>query len=125
MHDAPALLLLHHRRDGLDGVHRSCEVHVDDLRPFLRGQPVEVLEGNRFVVGGVIDQDVEPAEAFHHIVDHAVDLRGLPQVALKRLGLDTVLAQFVRRYTGFVRALRVDDGNVCALRGERVADALP
>ena len=39
-------------------------------------------------------------------------------------GLDAVLAHFVRDRAGLVGALRIDDRDVGAGRGERVADAL-
>ena len=69
----------------LMAVHRAGEVHVDDLRPFLGGQPVEVLERDRLVVGGVVDEDVEAAEALHHLVDEPLHLRRLRHIALERL----------------------------------------
>ena len=85
---------------------------------------VEVLERDRLVVGGVVDQDVEAAEALHHVVDQALDLRRLRQVALEGLRLDAVLADLVRDRAGLVGALRIDHRDVGAGRGERMADAL-
>ena len=105
-------------------MHRPGEVHVDDLGPFLGGEPVEVSEGNGFVVGGVVDQNVEAAETLHHIVDELLDLLRLRQVARERRCLDIVIADISGDLFGLLFAFRVNDCDVRALLRERVTDAL-
>ena len=108
----------------LGGEHRAGEVDVDDLGPFLVGQVVEVRERDRFVVGRVVDQDVEPAEALDHVVDHRLHLVALRHVAAERRRADLMLLEVAHHAVGLVLALGIDDRDVTALCRERVTDAL-
>ena len=94
--DPPAALPLHDRSHGLGQKHGAGEVDVDDLRPLLVGEAIEVGEGDRLIVGGVVDQDVEPAEAFDYIVDQALHLVALGHVAGEGRGGDLVLFEIAR-----------------------------
>src|SRR4029450_2179211 len=122
--DAAAALSLHHGGNGLGDQHRAGQVDVDDLGPFLVGEVVEILERDRLVVGGIVDQDVEPAEALHHVVDHALHLVALGDVAGEGGGADLVLLEAPRDALPLVLARGVDDGDVTALCSQRMADAL-
>src|SRR5262249_45111233 len=118
-------LLPHHGRHRLDAVERAGEVHVDDFRPLLDRHAVEIVERDRLVVGCVVDEDVDPAEALHDLIDQLPDLRRLGHVAGEGNRLDAVPGQLVRDRVGVLGALRIDDRDVGALGGERVTDALP
>ena len=122
--DASRALLLHHRADGLGQQHRAGQVDVDDLGPFLVGQAVEIGEGDRLVVGGIVHEDVEPAETLHDIVDQALDLVALGHIAGKGGGRNLVLFEIAGDSLGLVLALGIDDGDVAALRRQRMTDAL-
>src|SRR5262245_45322170 len=122
--DAAAALALHDRRRGLGAKHRPGEVDVEDLGPFLVGEVVEVLKADRLVVGGIVDQDVEPAEALDHVVDQALHLVAPSHVTGERRRADLVLLEVMRHALGLILALGIDDGDVTALVGERMTDAL-
>src|SRR5262249_15665830 len=64
-------------------------------------------------------------ETFHDIVDQALHLVALGDVAAERGGADLVLLEITRHAGRLVLALRIDDGDVAAFGCERVADALP
>src|SRR6185312_10741228 len=82
-------------------------------------------ELDRFVVGGIVDQDVEPAEAVDHAVDHRLHLVAPGDVAGERRGTDLVLLEFLPHTLGLRLALRVDDGDVATFFCKCMTDSLP
>src|SRR5690606_12133775 len=69
--DGAATLLCHDRHHGAGGVidrlHVDCGDEVENL--FLHGQHVAVAMG----VAGIVDHDVDAAEAAHGGIDHLVE----------------------------------------------------
>src|ERR1051326_1828218 len=123
--DAALTLRLHDRRRRLDEAHRPGEIDVEDLVPDLHRQAVEVGERDRLVIGGIVDEDVEAAEALHDVADDALGRRTVGDVALKRGGVDLVArGEIARDAFGLVAALGIHDRDMRALFRERVTDAL-
>src|SRR5205814_2412152 len=82
-------------------------------------------ERDRFVIGGVVDEDVEAAELPAHLADDALRRRAVGDVALKRGGVDLVSrGEIARDALRLVAALRVHHSDMRALFRERVTDAL-
>ena len=111
--DAALPLGLHDRRYRLRQLHRPGQVDRHDLVPHPGRQTVKVVEGDRLVVGGVVDEDVEPAELRRYRADHRFDRRGVGDVAGEGSGLDLV-ARCQLAGDGFrlFAALCVHDGDV-------------
>jgi len=63
-------------------------------------------------------------KALHHVVDQLLDVLALGDVAGEGRGGDLVFLQVLRDAFGLVLAPGVDDGDVTALSGQRVTDAL-
>jgi len=87
-------------------------------------RPSRSVKADGLVVGGIVDQDVEPAEALDHVVDQLLHLVALGDVALEGRGRDLVAFEVLGDAHGLVLALGVDHGDVAAFLSERVADAL-
>ncbi|MDP2334426.1 MAG: hypothetical protein Q8M19_27425 [Reyranella sp.] len=100
------------------------EIDVDDLRPFLVGEIFEISEGDRLVVGRIVDQDVEPAEALDDIVDQALHFGAPGHVTGEGGSGNLVLFEIARDPGRLFPATSVDDRDVTALRSEGVANAL-
>jgi hypothetical protein len=88
VYDAAAALGLHDRRHRLHKTHRPGQVDGHDLVPHLHRQTVEVGERDRLVVGGVVDENVEPAEMPGHAAYHALHRRSIGDIAGERRGVD-------------------------------------
>src|SRR5690606_27714741 len=96
-----------------------------DPVPHLGREAVEILEGDRDVVGCVVDEDVEAAKACRYITDEAIDRDAIRNVAGEGSSIDLVArSQLARDALGLVAALRIHDGDMCAFPRQRVADAL-
>ncbi len=94
-HDDLAATCRQHRRIGRLRAHEGAgEVGVDDLVPFVQAVFLGLLSD---VGAGVVDQDVEPAEAVHRGLDHRLAGRLLGEVALDGRGLH---AQAGERFDG-------------------------
>ena len=68
--DAAPALGLHQRRDCLDAVERAGEIGGEDVIPEFVRQAIEVGIGNRLVEGGVVHQDLDPAEFGPGLLHH-------------------------------------------------------
>jgi hypothetical protein len=114
------------RSDGLGQAHRSRQVGRHDPVPDLHRQTVEIAEGDRDVVGGVVDQDIETAEGPGDLADQPIHGRVVGNVTAKGFRVDLVTRrEFAGDTFRLIAALRVHDGDMGALLRERVADALP
>src|SRR5450756_175018 len=71
--DAPPALTLHDRRDRAHRDERRGEVVVDDVPPDLGVERLEVVEGDRPVEGGVVDEHVDPTELGLGPANHRLD----------------------------------------------------
>ena len=124
--DAAPPLRLHDRRHRLGQAHRPRQVDGHDLVPHLQRQAVEVGEGDRLVVGGIVDEDVEAAEAFADVADQPIHRRAVGDVAGECRRVDLVArGQLAGDALGLIAALRIHDGDMHPLLRQRVADALP
>jgi hypothetical protein len=86
---------------------------------------VEVGERDRLIVGGVVDEDIETAEALAHVADQPLHCRTIGDVAGERSGVDLIAGcQLAGDAFRLLAALGIHDGDMGALFGERVADAL-
>ena len=107
-------------------LHRPRQVDGHDLVPYLERQTVEIAEGDREVVGGVIDQDIEAAEGLRYLADQPIHGRGVGDVAGESSSVDLITRrQFAGDAFRLVAAARVHDSHMGAFLRERVADALP
>src|SRR3954453_7768438 len=124
--DAATPLGLHDRGYRLGQAHRPRQVYGHDLVPHVQRQIVEIAEGNRNVVGGVIDQNVEAAESLGYLADQPVHSRAVGYVTGEGLSLDLIeRRQFAGDAFRLLAAASVHHSHICALLRERVADALP
>src|SRR5439155_23948721 len=88
--DAASPLRLHDRGYRLGQVHRPCQVDGHDLAPHLRRQIVEIAEGDRDVVSGVIDQDIKAAEGLGDLADQPIHGRAVGYVTGERVSVDLI-----------------------------------
>src|SRR5258708_5987342 len=124
--DAASPLGLHDRGYRLGQVHRPRQVDGHDLAPHLRRQTVEIAEGDRDVVSGVIDQNIKAAEGLGYLADQPIHSRAVGYVTGESSSVDLITRrQFAGDAFRLVAAASVHDSNMCALLCERVADALP
>ena len=86
----PRPLRFHDGRHGLGQPHRPRQVHRHDLIPHLDGKIVEVGEGDRFVVSGVIDKNIEAAETAAYVADQSLDCRAIGDIAGERRSIDLI-----------------------------------
>jgi hypothetical protein len=63
---------LHDGGRRLDVAHWPCQIDSHDLVPHVERKIVEVGEGDRFVVSGVVDEDIQTAEALGHVADQSL-----------------------------------------------------
>ena len=100
---------------------RAGQIDVDHAPPRL---VAHVDDGGALEDAGVIDQDVEPAEALDDLLEQSDDLPFVADVGGRDQHVGAEAAQLVR---GLVEPGPVPrrDGEVCALRGERAGDPLP
>src|SRR5436190_785665 len=80
MDDAATPQGLHDRGYRLGQAHRPRQVDGHDLVPDFQRQIVEIAEGDRNVVGGVIDQNVEAAESLGYLADQPIHSRAVGYV---------------------------------------------
>jgi hypothetical protein len=101
-------------------------IDSDDLVPEFLGEAVEICERNRLVESGVVDEDVEPAEARHN-VDSQLLHRGLIGEFAGEGGRAHLMprCEVARHTLRLLAALRVHDRDMRAFLRERTADALP
>src|SRR5580704_9163429 len=122
--DAASPLGLHDRSYRLGQVHRPRQVDGHDPVPYLRRQIVEIAEGDRDVVSGVIDQNIEAAEGLGYLADQPIHSRAVDYVTGESLSVDLITRrQFASDAFRLVAAASVHDSDTCALLRERVADA--
>src|SRR5579872_1547570 len=86
--DAASPLGLHDRSYRLGQAHRPRQVDGHDLVPYFRRQIVEIAEGDRDVVSGVIDQNVKAAEGLCYLADQPIHGRAVGYVTGESLSVD-------------------------------------
>jgi|SRR6185437_3112005 len=98
--------------------HRPGEIDSDDLVPEFLGEAVEIGERNRLVESGVVDEDVEPAEARHN-VDSQLLHRGLIGEFAGEGGRAHLMprCEVARHTLRLLAALRVHDRDMRAFLG--------
>src|SRR5882757_6750643 len=124
--DAASSLGLHDRGCRLGQAHRPRQVDGHDLVPYLQRQIVEIAEGDRDVISGVIDQNIKAAEGLGYLAYQSIHSRAVGYVTGESVSVDLITRrQFAGDAFRLVAAARVHDSHMCALLRERVADALP
>jgi hypothetical protein len=99
-------------------------VAIDPV-PRLHRQAVEIAKGDREVVGGVIDENIEAAEGLAHLAGQPLHRRAVGDVTAEGAGVGLITRhQLAGDAVGLLAALRIHDGDMRALLGECVADAL-
>src|SRR4030081_2850849 len=88
--DAASSLGLHDRGYRLGQPHRPPQVDGHDLVPYLQRQIVEIAEGDRDVVSGVIDQDIEAAEGPGYFAYQPVHGRAVGYVTGESSSVDLI-----------------------------------
>src|ERR1700737_3892573 len=88
--DTASPLGLHDRGYRLGQAHRPRQVGCHDLVPYLQSQTVEIAEGDRDVVGGVIDQNIKAAEGLGYLADQSIDSRVVGDVTGESPGVDLI-----------------------------------
>ncbi len=102
----------------------AAEDDAHDLVPVLDRQ---LGEGDLVAVGGVVDEDVEPAEVGDDGVDHALYGGLLGNVRQMHHGAAAPILDFLGHCFGFIgRVLGVDDdGGAISRQGQRHGAAVP
>src|SRR6185436_7806719 len=88
--DAAPPLRLHQGRYRFDQTHGSGQVDGHDRVPDLLAQRLKIAEGDRLIVGGVVDEDVDAPEASADRLDQLADGGLIGNVAGKCRRLDLV-----------------------------------
>src|SRR5580700_10723355 len=88
--DAASPLGLHDRGYRLGQAHRPRQVDGHDLVPYLQRQIVEIAEGNRDVVSGVIDQNIKAAESLGYLADQPIHSRVVGYVTGESSSVDLI-----------------------------------
>src|SRR5882757_963824 len=88
--DAASSLGLHDRGCRLGQAHRPRQVDGHDLIPYLRRQIVEIAEGDRDVVSGVIDQNIKAAEGLGYLAYQPIHRRAVGDVTGESLSVDLI-----------------------------------
>ena len=106
------------RDGGLTAIEHAGHVGIDDVVPVLGGHGHERLESTD---AGVVDENVEPAERGHRLIDHARDVELFADVrdnALHRAGEGAQLL------VGVLDASRPDaaERHAAAALGQRLHD---
>src|ERR1700692_1372252 len=78
--DAASSLGLHDRGYRLGQAHRPRQVDGHDLVPYLQRQIVEIAEGDRDVVSGVIDQKLKAPKAVGYLAYQPIHSRAVGYV---------------------------------------------
>src|SRR5579871_454941 len=124
--DAASSLGLHDRGYRLGQAHRTGQVDGHDFVPYLHREVVEIAEGDRDMVGGVIDQNIKATEGLGYLADQPIHSRAVGYVTGESMSVDLITRrQFAGDALGLIAAASVHDSDMCALLRERVADALP
>src|SRR4030081_3698828 len=88
--DAPSSLGLHDRGYRLGQAHRPRQVDGHDLVPYLQRQVVEIAEGDREVVSGVIDQNIKAADGRVSLPSQPIHSRAVGYVTGESLSVDLI-----------------------------------
>src|SRR6516164_2208056 len=88
--DAASSLGLHNRGYRLGQAHRPSQVNRHDPVPYLQRQIVEIAEGDRDVVSGVIDQNIKAAEGLGYLADQPIHSRAVGYVTGESLSADLI-----------------------------------
>src|SRR6476469_155270 len=88
--DAASPLGLHDRGYRPGQAHRPRQVDGHDLVPYLQRQIVEIAEGDRKVVSGVIDQNIKTAEGSGNLAYQPIHGRVVGYVTGESLSLDLI-----------------------------------
>src|SRR5712671_788726 len=83
--DAASSLGLHDRGYRPGQAHRPRQVDGHDLVPNLRRQIVEIAEGDRDVVSGVIDENIKAAERLGYLAHQPIHSRAVGYVTSESL----------------------------------------
>ena len=108
---------------GLDEEHRPLEVDLEHLVPRRRGERAERFGQRR---GGVVDDDVDPAEALDREVDEPLDIIELAEVGGHPRRLTATVEHGLHRSLDGIGLAAGDDhgrAGVGEPLGEREADA--
>jgi hypothetical protein len=124
--DAALAVRLHDGCHRLDEAHWPRQIDIHDFIPHPEGKIVEVREGDRLVVSGVVDEDVQTAKAYGHVADQSLHGRPIGYIAGERSGVDLMSrCQLPGHGLRLVAALCVDDGDMRPFLRQRVTNALP
>ena len=124
--DAAPPVRLHDGCHRLDEAHWPRQIDSHDLVPHLEGKIVEIREGNRLVVSGIVDEDIQTAEAYGHVADQSLHGRPIGYIAGERRGVDLMArSQLPGHGLRLVAALCIDDGDMRPFFRQRVTNALP
>src|SRR5262249_14153464 len=94
--------------------------------PYLQRQIVEIAEGDRDIVSGVIDQNIKPAEGLGYLADQPIHSRAVGYVAGESSSVDLIARrQFASDAFRLVAATSIHHSDMCALARDRVTDAPP
>ena len=123
--DPPALLALHDRRHSLDAEEGGGSIDPEDAFPQLQRHPVQILERHQLVVGGVVDEDVDPAELGQDPLDHLLERGRVGDIGLKGRAARPQGRPFGDQPLGLLLRRLVNPGDMHPLGGQRPADPLP
>ena len=88
--DAASPLGLHDRGYRLGQAHRPRQVDGHDLVPYLQRQIVEIAEGDRDIVSGVIDQNIKAPEGLGYLAYQPIHGRAIGYVTGESLSVDLI-----------------------------------
>jgi len=118
-------LLVHDGRHGFDTEHRSGEIDVEDLLPLLIGHGVQILEGNPFVIGGIVHQNVHAAKRLHNLRNELLHLLRMRHVTRHGFSSHARLADLTGHLLSLRLTLRIHHRYMATSLGQSMADALP
>src|SRR5262249_25461669 len=118
-------LLAHDGRHGFDTEHGSGEIDIKDLLPLLIGHGVQILEGNPYVVGGIVHQNVHAAKRLHNLSNELLHLLRMRHVARHGFSPHAHLAELTSHLLRLRLTLRIYHCYMATSLGQSMADALP
>ena len=124
IHNAAIALLAHDRRHSFDTEHGSGEIDVEDLLPLLIGHGVQILEGNPFIVGGIVHQNVHATKHLRNVRNELLHLLRMRNVARHGFSPHARLAELAGHFLSLRLTLCIHHCYMATSLGQSMADAL-
>ena len=117
----PCFLLHHDRQRGLAAEKDRLQVDVEDRVPLLFGDLMHLNHGS--AEADAVDEDVQPAQAAHHVGHHPVHLRRVRGIGRHGHGLAALLPDGLDYPVEFrLHLLEIHQDDFCALTRKGVGN---